>query len=89
MVAAPNPFTSLSSVTLWGVDGSSYMEVYDIAGRLVRDIPVPPDAVSHEAVTLTWDGRDSEGRVVPGGVYFYSISCGQDKRLWTKVVRMR
>src|SRR3989338_1190632 len=43
--------------------------VYDIPGSKVASL-LPgndPDTL------LTWDGRDSGGRVVPGGIYFFKI----------------
>jgi hypothetical protein len=52
--------------------------VYSVSGRLVRvlyrDRPVAPAAGS-SAEWEMWDGRDSDGDVVPGGIYIISVSA--------------
>ncbi|MGQ0721151.1 MAG: FlgD immunoglobulin-like domain containing protein [Candidatus Eiseniibacteriota bacterium] len=45
------------------------IELFDVAGRLVRRLPVHPGDI-----TRTWDGRGSDGRVVAAGVYFATLS---------------
>jgi len=39
------------------------LEVFDIAGRLVRSLSNP------EGASFTWDGRDEAGAAVPTGTY--------------------
>ena len=36
--------------------------------------------------SIVWDGRDSNGAVVPSGVYIYKISAGKEKATGTVVV---
>ncbi len=47
-----------------GVDGT--VEIYDLAGRLVRRLPVLGDGSPRET---RWDGADARGRRVTSGVY--------------------
>jgi len=69
----PNPFT-ISTRIAFSLDGPSRMvrlEIYDALGRRVAtllDKAMP--AGSH---AVTWDGRDSLGRPVADGVYFYHL----------------
>jgi len=42
--------------------------VYDVAGRLVRN--VARGFYGTTARTVVWDGRDARGALVPSGVYF-------------------
>ncbi|MHB9025815.1 MAG: M6 family metalloprotease domain-containing protein [Armatimonadota bacterium] len=44
------------------------MEVRTMTGRLVKAIPATP-ARSLSNVTLVWDGKDANGRLVPRGMY--------------------
>ncbi|WP_165903870.1 TIM-barrel domain-containing protein [Hymenobacter gummosus] len=46
-------------------------------GELVRRLPVATTAGPHR---LTWDGRDEQGRPLPGGVYWAELA-GQRQRL--------
>ncbi len=44
-------------------------EVFDIHGAKVSDLKPGSDPGS----LLLWDGKDIDGRVVPGGIYLYQI----------------
>ncbi len=48
-------------------DGAVRVEVFDVAGRLVRTLAAGPRPAGTHA--LSWDGRDAEGRPVAGGLY--------------------
>ena len=43
--------------------------VYDITGAEIASLAQGSDPAS----LLIWDGKDSEGRIVPGGIYLYKI----------------
>ena len=47
------------------------LTIHDLSGRLVRSLPI----TEHQTLNteVTWDGRDSQGKKVNSGVYFYSI----------------
>lgn len=50
------------------------LAIYDASGRLVRVLTSHQSrAASHSFI---WDGRDSEGRPVGSGVYFYRLEAG-------------
>ena len=49
------------------------LKIYNILGQEVRMLV---DEVQEPVLyTVTWDGRDNEGRQVPSGVYFYHLSA--------------
>jgi hypothetical protein len=58
----PNPFSPAAPLRIQpaGVAGAT-AEVYDTGGRLVRTLA---------GQSLVWDGSDSQGRILPAGVYF-------------------
>lgn len=73
---APNPFNPVTSIGYSVAnDGARVrMSVYDVAGRLVRDLV---DGTATAGVhTARWDGTDAAGRAVASGIYFVRLSVG-------------
>jgi hypothetical protein len=71
----PNPFTTRTEIR-YSVPASAPeagIAVYDVSGRLVRNLARGPHTVGLHAVT--WDGRDQEGRRVASGVYFVRMEA--------------
>jgi hypothetical protein len=58
------------------------IDLFDLAGRLVRTLPVRPGDTMR-----TWDGRGSDGRAMAAGVYFARLS-GSAPRSAARIVRM-
>ncbi|MFH0778829.1 MAG: glucodextranase DOMON-like domain-containing protein, partial [Candidatus Eisenbacteria bacterium] len=52
---------------------SVLIEIYDMAGQLVRRYPRKSFEQTGRIEGLVWDGKDSEGRVVPYGIYIIRI----------------
>jgi flagellar hook assembly protein FlgD len=48
--------------------------VYDVAGRLVRQLIDAPVEAGHHA--LVWDGRGRNGTVLGSGIYFVRVEIG-------------
>lgn len=74
----PNPASPRdgSVVLSFGLSqpGSAELRLFDPSGRLIRtlvdaSLPAGPHVIS-------WDGRDSAGRIVPSGVYFCELRSG-------------
>jgi hypothetical protein len=81
----PNPFNPTTSID-FNLSGPTRatLRIYDARGALVitlldRDVPGGPRRV-------TWDGRDSQGRRVSSGVYFYRLTAGQFEKSRTMVL---
>jgi hypothetical protein len=71
----PNPFSVSASVRYEIASaGDVTLGVYDASGRIVRTLV--DENLPAGAYTVTWNGRDSEGRLVPNGVYFYRLISG-------------
>ncbi|MDM7991974.1 MAG: T9SS type A sorting domain-containing protein [Candidatus Fermentibacter sp.] len=58
-----NPFVSTIAVTCAGSSIPSELEVFDLTGRLVRNL------TERQGSVFLWDGRDGSGSVVPAGTY--------------------
>jgi hypothetical protein len=65
------------TIPLEGVGEASgaRLEIFDILGRRVWD-----GSLSGGEESVFWDGRNSAGRKVPAGLYFYSVRPGWDTK---------
>jgi subtilisin family serine protease len=96
-LTGPNPLTSSAPWTRvdFGVGagvGEPRLRVYDAQGRLVvRDLPGsrnPAVAGNGLSRTATWDGRDSDGRLLRAGLYFITLEAG-GRRSAVRVISLR
>jgi len=71
----PNPFNPMTRI-VFGLSGPAHvsLKIYDASGRLLRALV--NDERRAGRYEETWDGRDSSGRVVSSGIYFYRLSAG-------------
>jgi hypothetical protein len=69
----PNPFnpTTVIRYDVPAGGGHITLEVYDVAGRLVRTLIDSAHTAGEKRVT--WDGRDNRGDSAASGVYFYRL----------------
>ena len=75
--SSPNPFREAATIAYnLPAAGHVTVGVYDVAGRLVRQVVDGPIEAGPHAVQ--WDGRDGSGRPVASGVYFCRIDAGGD-----------
>jgi glucose/arabinose dehydrogenase len=86
--AVPNPATLSGGVTIeyrLPSDGPADLHVFDVAGRLLRILPIR-DAASG---TLHWDGRLPNGQPAAPGNYFYRVvtTTGQTVRGRMSLIR--
>ena len=68
----PNPFNPVTTM-LYDLPEAGYTRliIYDLLGRQVQTlVDQPLDAGYYR---MQWDGRNSQGQMVGGGVYFYQI----------------
>ncbi len=72
---SPNPF-AVSSVFTYTLasSGTASLDVYDVSGRIVRNL------VSEEHLSgthsVTWAGDNSDGSPIPGGIYLLRLTSG-------------
>jgi hypothetical protein len=80
---APNPFTTQTNIA-YCVGRNAYGEkikIYDTSGRMVKSITQLP------SYPITWQGDDQHGAPVPAGVYFLTLTAG-DESTTRKVVKL-
>ena len=68
----PNPFTTHTQIDFVVPRRErATIQVFDIAGRLVKSLSLPSS--SGTAAFVTWDGTDLKGQAVASGIYFYRL----------------
>jgi len=87
LAVVPNPFRNRALVRFsLPAETGVKLAVYDRGGRVVRELI--RSRLKPGGYSLSWDGRDGQGRSVAQGVYFLRLAVGS-QRLETKVVLLR
>jgi len=87
MPCRPNPASGAVSIRYaLHKSGTVSLNVYDICGRRVNVLD--QGLKQSGAYNLTWKGDDSQGRLLPAGVYFYQLNF-EGASLTQKIVLMR
>ncbi len=87
LASRPNPFNPSTEVSFaLTAPGTVRLEIYDTAGRLVRQLLAADlDGGPH---TVRWDGRDTGGRAVASGTYVGRLQAeGQVQNVKMSLVR--
>lgn len=83
----PNPFKDDTYFTfeLRGVNPPEEfkIKVFTIAGRLIREINIPPSSLRIGFNKIYWDGKDQDGDEIANGLYFYKIISKQGDEIKT------
>lgn len=83
----PNPMRGSTSVSYsLPKAGHVSLAVYDVSGRHVRSLL--DETRPAGASTVVWDGRNVDGTLLPGGVYFLRLTAGGESQT-RKVVLTR
>lgn len=88
----PNPFNPITNIsyTITGISGNhverTQLAVYNVIGQKV--ITLVDRYESPGKRTVTWDGRDDNGRPIASGIYFYRIIRG-DMTQTRKMILMK
>jgi hypothetical protein len=73
----PNPFNpSTTIVVALPHDAEIDLSVYDVRGRLVRNLKRGREAAGYRS--FQWDGRNAAGEPVSSGVYLYRLRAGSE-----------
>jgi hypothetical protein len=83
----PNPFKDSSTITVGLAKNAQVsVSIYNIKGELIKSL-VQADKKAG-TFQLSWDGKDTKGKAVSAGVYFYK--CTADKKeVMSKVVLIK
>jgi flagellar hook assembly protein FlgD len=71
----PNPFNPNTRIRFTlGTPAYTSLEIYDVAGRLVRTLIDRP--LQAGTFTEAWNGRDGNDKSLTSGVYFCRLTAG-------------
>lgn len=84
----PNPFaeSTILRYEVPGVEAPVRVDVYDVAGRLVRTLIDGREPGG--AHSVRWNGCDADGRAVSSGVYLVRLSAGVERET-KRIVRLK
>lgn len=82
----PNPFSSELSFAWSGGTGRVRIEIFDLAGRRVRDVRDAGPAIEG---TWVWRGDDDGGRSLRAGAYFARVTPAGGRTIQRRVVLVR
>ena len=84
----PNPVSGASRIRFaLGDDARVEIHIFDVSGRLVRDLGTREHVRGeHE---MTWDGNGRSGRPVSSGIYFVRVTADQAQEETTRVLVTR
>jgi hypothetical protein len=72
--AYPNPFSSKTAIEVTSDgDAAVSVDVFDVSGRRVRSL----HASRANTRTISFDGRDDRGALLPSGLYFCRVQAGE------------
>lgn len=84
---SPNPFNESTEIS-FNIKNSAHrdaeLSIYNLQGKFVRSYSVSPDMNS-----VTWNGTDHKGAVLPGGVYLYTITLDDEIMKTEKLLLLR
>ncbi|HWN82870.1 MAG TPA: FG-GAP-like repeat-containing protein, partial [Candidatus Udaeobacter sp.] len=84
--AVPNPFAASTAFALTlPARGAVRLGVYDVQGRFVATLAEGMQPAGRQE--MHWDGRNSSGHALPGGVYFVRLESGGQVTAQKVVIR--
>ncbi len=84
----PNPFNP-STTIVFNLNKTQFIRlgIYDVGGELVRQLFM--GRLSAGRHQLEWNGKDSRGKSVPSGIYFYRLQNSAGTTVSKKMVLVR
>ena len=73
---SPNPTVSGARITFAAPSQAAKVKVFDVAGRLLKDLQVNRISGASNTFEADWDGTTAAGRATSPGIYFVRITHG-------------
>jgi len=72
----PNPTSSGTHIVFSAASRGATVKIYDVTGRLVRQMSPSKAGTATDTFDTFWDGRSSDGIAMAPGIYFARIHAG-------------
>ena len=74
----PNPFSGETVIPYSLKEAVNVtIDIYNLTGQKIKNLV--HDKKQEGFHTVTWDGRNDQGEIMPGGMYFYILKSGENK----------
>jgi len=81
----PNPFNPTTEIGFeLPEEGRVELNVYDVSGKLVKTLVEGEKEAAYH--TVYWNGTDNAGKVLPSGVYVYTLKAGNHSESKTMIL---
>jgi immune inhibitor A len=77
---SPNPTVGSAHITFAAPAAGASVKVYDVAGRLVKNLRVSRVSGAPNVLEAHWDGRSATGRAASPGIYFVRVAQGTNSK---------
>ncbi len=86
----PNPFFNRADIRLQlsNLSEKTSLKIFDVTGRLVKDLSPLLSDIGHQPSVIVWDRIDELKRKVPAGIYFMRLET-DDAKITKKVILLR
>ncbi|MCF7911230.1 MAG: T9SS type A sorting domain-containing protein [Candidatus Cloacimonetes bacterium] len=72
----PNPFNPQTKISfLLTKSADVKLEIYNLKGQKIRELV--SEHLQASEYSLIWDGRNDRGKLMPSGIYLYSLKTGE------------
>ncbi len=84
----PNPIVNNKALIRFSLPKAKdvSLTIYNVSGQLVKTLLDNPMETGMNSIT--WDTKDSDGKLVPGGIYFYKLKVGKEEKT-NKVILLK
>jgi len=74
----PNPFNPTTTISFdLSQKSNMSLDIFNMNGQFIRNLVRGNYGPNH--YSITWDGKNNMGRIVPAGVYLYTITNGSQR----------
>lgn len=92
----PNPFMNRLGIrlqlaqlpTMSDISSATQLRIYDVQGRLVKDLSLRLSDIGTQPMIVYWNGTDELNRELPAGIYFVQLE-GQAVTLTKKAILLK
>ncbi len=76
----PNPFNPSTTITFVVPEaGDASLVIYNMRGQLIQSLHSGPITAGNHS--MVWDVKDTQGNLVPSGIYFYQLKAGDFRQV--------